>query len=106
MTSRKTGPVASVQQRLNQGILSINISMAVFVVGDTIVKFLGHTFFQTNLVVAREDLVAGLAGDPELSTQARHLLAVQPRGNELQSFVHGFTPFPGHLALPAKGPIV
>jgi len=32
---------------------------------------------QANLVVASEDLVAGLAGDAELTAQRRHLLAVQ-----------------------------
>src|SRR5579872_6054800 len=55
-------------------------------------------------VVACEDLVTGLAGDAELSAQRRHLLSIQQPGNELQSFVHGFTHLPGHLALPAKGP--
>ena len=62
--------------------------------------------FQTNLVVAREDLVAGLAGDTELPAKRSHLIAVQSPGMELQSFVHGVTHLPGHLALPAKGPIV
>ena len=62
--------------------------------------------FQADLVVAREDLVAGLAGDTELPAEDGHRLAVQKPSNELQSFVHGFTRFPGHLALPAKGPIV
>ena len=37
---------------------------------------------QADLVVAREDLVAGLAGDPELATRHRHLLPVQQVGNE------------------------
>lgn len=37
---------------------------------------------------------------------AAFLLPVQQPGNELQSFVHGFTRLPGHSALPAKGPIV
>jgi hypothetical protein len=38
--------------------------------------------FQTNLVVTREELVAGLARDAELSAQTRHLLSVQQLGNE------------------------
>src|ERR1700745_1016878 len=58
--------------------------------------------FQPDLVVAREDFVAGLAGDAELPEENGHLLAAQKPSNELQSFVHGFTRFPGHLALPQK----
>jgi len=61
---------------------------------------------KTAIVVALEDLVAGLARDAELAGQWRHLLAVQEASNELQTLIHGFTRFPGHLALPAKGPIV
>jgi hypothetical protein len=61
---------------------------------------------QADLVVAREDLVAGLTGDAELGARHRHLLPVQQSSNELQTLIHGFTHLPGHLALPAKGPIV
>jgi hypothetical protein len=61
---------------------------------------------QADIVVARQDLVAGLAGDTELPAQARHLLAIQQPGYELQTLIHGFTRLPGHLALLAKGPIV
>lgn len=68
-------------------------------------RAIGETF-EPGFVVAREDLVAGLTGDAELTAQRCHLLAIQESGNELQSFVHGFTRLPGHLALPAKGPIV
>jgi hypothetical protein len=61
---------------------------------------------QADLVIAREDLVAGLTGDAELTARHRHLLPVQQPGNELYTLIHGFTHLPGHLALPAKGPIV
>jgi hypothetical protein len=54
--------VASAQQRLNQGILSINTSMAVFVVGDTIVKFLGHTFPPNELIFLRSTVIAAALG--------------------------------------------
>lgn len=39
-------------------------------------------------------------------TPPRHLLPVKQPGDKLQPFIHGFTRLPGHLALPAKGPIV
>ena len=58
------------------------------------------------VVVAPEDLVAGLARDGELAAQRRHLFPVQDAGDELETLVHGFTRLPGHFALPAKGPIV
>jgi predicted N-formylglutamate amidohydrolase len=61
---------------------------------------------QADLVVVREDLVAGLTGDAEVAARHRHLLPVQQPSNELQTLIHGFTHLPGHLALPAKGPIV
>src|SRR5690349_6591856 len=40
---------------------------------------------QAAVIVAPKNLVAGLAGDAELSAQPRHLLAVQHAGNELQT---------------------
>jgi hypothetical protein len=58
--------------------------------------------FQADLVVAGEDLVAGLARDAELPAQRRHLLPVQRSGNKPQPFIHGPTRLPGHLALPQK----
>jgi len=61
---------------------------------------------KTDIVVAIEDLVAGLARDVEVSADSGHLLAVQEPGNELKPFIHRFTHLPGHFALPAKGPIV
>ena len=43
------------------------------------------------VVVAPEDLVAGLARDGELAAQRRHLFPVQDAGDELETLVHGFT---------------
>src|SRR5690348_11369551 len=57
------------------------------------------------LVVAGEDLVAGLARNPGLSAQACHLFAIQKPGNELSRLSMGLHTFQG-IALPAKGPIV
>jgi hypothetical protein len=58
-----------------------------------------------NAVIGADGL-AGFAGDAELAAQPRHLLPVQQPGNKLQTLIHEFTRLPGHLALPAKGPIV
>lgn len=45
-------------------------------------------------LVAIEDVVAGLAGDPELSAQIRHGLAHQPASHELNSLIHNRTLLP------------
>jgi len=55
------------------------------------------------LIVAFEDLVAGLAGDIELSTKHRHLVAVEQTGNEFKPLIHKITLLPRHFALLAKG---
>ena len=60
--------------------------------------------FQTDFVVAREDLVAGLARDAELTAQHRHLLPIQQPGDELEPFIHLVTLLPGHFCSPRKRP--
>src|SRR6202011_4459188 len=60
--------------------------------------------FQTDFVVAREDLVAGLARDTELTAQHRHLLPIQQPGDELEPFIHLVTLLPGHFCSPRKRP--
>src|ERR1700690_4096255 len=55
---------------------------------------------QPMLPVAIEDLVAGLARDPELPTQMAHLLAFQQANHETQALVHHRTRFPRHRHLP------
>jgi drug/metabolite transporter (DMT)-like permease len=62
VTLPKTEPIASAQRALQQGILSINVSMAVFVVGDTIVKFLGHSFPPNEIIFLRSAVIAGSLG--------------------------------------------
>src|SRR5215469_10783524 len=49
------------------------------------------------VLVAAEDLVAGLAGDLELPAQPRHLLPVQQTGHKPQTLVHRVTLPPRHL---------
>ena len=56
--------------------------------------------FQSALSVSIEDLMAGFAGDIELPTQHRHLLAFQQPGHESESLVHFGTLLPRHLRLP------
>ncbi len=55
---------------------------------------------QATCLVAVEDLVACHPGDAEFTTERRHLLAFEQAGNELQSLIHRFTLFPGHLGSP------
>jgi hypothetical protein len=62
--------------------------------------------FQAAIVVARKDLVAGLARDAELAAQHCHLLSVQQLGDELQPFIHRVTLPPGHFCSPRKRPNV
>src|SRR5262245_45372625 len=48
------------------------------------------------VLVAVEDLVAGLAGNPELDAQRRHLLALEQAGDKPESLVHDVTLLPRH----------
>jgi hypothetical protein len=47
-------------------------------------------------LIAIEDLVAGLAGNPELSAQIRHGLTREPASHELDSLIHDRTLLPRH----------
>ena len=48
------------------------------------------------VLVAVEDLVAGLARDPELGAQRRHLLALEQAGDKPEPLVHDVTLLPRH----------
>src|SRR5918994_260199 len=48
------------------------------------------------VLVTVEDLVAGLAGNPELGAQRRHLLALEQAGDKSESLVHDVTLLPRH----------
>src|SRR5215831_5749333 len=54
-------------------------------------------------LIAIEDLVPGLARDPELSAQIRHCLARQPASHELNSLIHHRTLLPRHPLSSPKG---
>jgi hypothetical protein len=58
--------------------------------------------FQAAVVVALEDLIAGLARDAEIPAQHRHLLSIQHPLDELQPLIHLAT-LPNTFALLAKG---
>jgi drug/metabolite transporter (DMT)-like permease len=62
VNSLKTEPIASAQLSLQQGILSVTTSMAVFVAGDTIVKFLGHSFPPNEIIFLRSAAIAVALG--------------------------------------------
>ena len=51
---------------------------------------------------AGEQLVAGLARDAELPAERRHRLALQPAGDEAQTFFHDRTLSPRHPHLPPR----
>src|SRR4030095_15020527 len=56
-----------------------------------------------DILVALIDLVAGLARDPELVAQHRHLLAVEQAGDKSNALVHDVTLLPRHAPLLLKG---
>ena len=55
------------------------------------------------LLVAIENLVAGLARYPELPTDIRHRLPVEQAGDKAQAFLHHRTRLPRHQHLPPNG---
>ena len=59
--------------------------------------------FETTLLVPIEDLVAGLAGDPELPAKAAQCLAIEQLGDKPQALVHHRTLLPRHRHLPLEG---
>src|SRR5688572_19647904 len=60
--------------------------------------------FQTTALIAREDLVTGLARDTEFPAKLRHLLAFEQPSHKPQSFIHLATLPPRHLRLPTQMP--
>jgi hypothetical protein len=52
------------------------------------------------ILVALEDLVAGLARDIELAAERRHLLAIEQSRYESKTLIHFVTLLPRHFALP------
>ena len=55
--------------------------------------------FQAAILVAAEDLVAGLSGNTELTAQPGHLLTIEQTGNKSETFFHFMTLLPRHFAL-------
>src|SRR5438067_1018518 len=62
--------------------------------------------FEPAILVALEDLVAGLARDVELAAQRRHLLAVEQSRYESKPLIHLVTLLPGHFALPQTAEVL
>src|SRR5207302_6251560 len=59
--------------------------------------------FDPAMLVALEDLVAGLAGDPELPADLRHRFAIEQFRHKPQALVHHRTLLPRHRHLPLEG---
>lgn len=59
--------------------------------------------FQPAVIVAVDELVAGLARDSELPADHRHLLAIQKPRYEFETLVHKVALLPRHLCSPRKG---
>src|SRR5688500_6301714 len=75
-------------RRLNRCWEAIRLSVCAVA---PIAKGLDATVF-----VAVEDLVAGLARNPELGAQRRHLFALEQAGDKPESLVHDVTLLPRH----------
>ena len=94
--------------RTPSGVLALHIQDEVLhLEGKLIAVAIGATAsvgqtLKATMLVAVEDLVAGLAGDPELSAELGHGLAIEAASNELQSFVHHRTLLPRHHSLPIE----
>src|ERR1700722_15184543 len=58
---------------------------------------------QSAFLITIEDLVASLAGDPELPAQTGHALAVLEPNHETYAFVHNRTFLPWHPTRPPYG---
>src|SRR5260370_15421074 len=56
--------------------------------------------FDPAILVALEDLVAGLAGDPELPADLRHRFAIEQFRHKPQALIHYRTLLPRHKHLP------
>src|SRR5205807_1448969 len=59
--------------------------------------------FDPAMLVALEDLVAGLAGDRELPADLRHRFAIEQFRHKPQALVHHRTLLPRHRHLPLEG---
>jgi len=61
---------------------------------------------QATVLVALEDLVAGLARDIELPAHGGHRLAVEEPGHESETLIHLGTLLPRHFALPQSAEVL
>src|SRR5437764_12724235 len=80
----RSTPAGVLLLELDDGLLDLEGELAGMAVGPS--GAIRQAIHPTVLVPAK-DLVAGLAGDPELPAQHRHLLPVQPTGHKPQTLV-------------------
>src|SRR6059058_529791 len=95
----RSTPAGVLLLELDDGLLDLEGELAGMPVGPSGAI---RQAIQPTVLVTTEDLVAGLAGDPELPAQHRHLLPVEPTGHKPKPFVHLVTLLPRHLRTPRK----
>src|SRR5207248_1737143 len=81
----RSTPAGVLLLELDDGLLDLKGELAGMPVGPSGAI---RQAIQPTVLVTTEDLVAGLAGDPELPAQHRHLLPVEPTGHKPKPFVH------------------
>src|SRR5437016_511177 len=97
----RSTPAGVLLLELDDGLLDLEGELAGMPVGPSGAI---RQAIQPTVLVTTEDLVAGLAGDPELPAQHRHLLPVEPTGHKPKPFVHLVTLLPRHLRTPSQMP--
>src|SRR5438105_6484136 len=75
----RSTPAGVLLLELDDGLLDLKGELAGMPVGPSGAI---RQAIQPTVLVTTEDLVAGLAGDPELLAQHRHLLPVEPTGHK------------------------
>jgi hypothetical protein len=99
----RSAPVGSLPLELNDQFLDLKGQLVRLPVGPA--TAIGQSFEPT-ILVPLEDLVAGLAGDVELPTQRRHLLAIEQSRYESKPLIHLVTLLPRHFALPQSAEVL
>ena len=96
-------PARSLPLELNDHLLNLKRQLVRLPVGPP--TAIGQSL-EPAILIALEDLVAGLARDIELAAQGRHLLAIEQSRYESETFIHLVTLLPGHFALPQSAEVL
>ncbi len=92
-------PVRVLLLETNNQLLDLHRQLASLAVGSaaTVGQAIDATIF-----ITIEDLVAGLAGNAELTAQTSHLLAIKQSGDKSETFFHNIALLPGHGTFSCK----